>query len=46
MRRFLRFQEGDPYNGTQLLRTQFALDDSLYFSQVEVDPRRLRIRQR
>jgi translocation and assembly module TamA len=38
MRRFLRFQEGDPYSGSQLLRTQFALDDSLYFTQVEVEP--------
>jgi translocation and assembly module TamA len=38
MRRFLRFKEGDPYSGPELLRTQFALDDSLYFSQVEVDP--------
>jgi translocation and assembly module TamA len=38
MRRFLRFQEGDPYSSSQLLRTQFALDDSLYFTQVEVAP--------
>ncbi len=38
MRRFLRFREGDPYSTTQLLRTQFALDDSLYFSTVEVLP--------
>jgi translocation and assembly module TamA len=38
MRRFLRFDEGEPYNTTQLLRTQFALDDSLYFSNVEVLP--------
>jgi translocation and assembly module TamA len=38
MRRFMRFKEGDPYNTTQLLRTQFALDDSLYFSTVEVLP--------
>lgn len=37
MRRFLRFREGEPYSATQLLYTQFALDDSLYFSQVEVD---------
>jgi translocation and assembly module TamA len=36
--RFLRFREGDPYNTTQLLRTQFALDDSLYFASVEVSP--------
>jgi translocation and assembly module TamA len=38
MRRFLRFEEGDPYSTVQLLRTQFALDDSLYFSTVEVQP--------
>jgi translocation and assembly module TamA len=38
MRRFMRFKEGDPYNTGQLLRTQFALDDSLYFSTVEVLP--------
>jgi translocation and assembly module TamA len=38
MNRFLRFREGEPYNTTQLLRTQFALDDSLYFSTVEVLP--------
>jgi len=38
MSRYLRFKEGDPYNVEQLLRTQFALDDSLYFSTVEVAP--------
>ena len=38
VQRFLRFREGDPYNTTQLLRTQFALDDSLYFGTVEVNP--------
>jgi translocation and assembly module TamA len=38
MRRFLRFQEGAPYNASELLRTQFALDDSLYFSSVDVQP--------
>ena len=38
MRRFMRFKEGDPYSTAQLLRTQFALDDSLYFSTVEVLP--------
>jgi translocation and assembly module TamA len=38
MQRFLRFREGDAYNTTQLLRTQFALDDSLYFASVEVLP--------
>jgi translocation and assembly module TamA len=48
MQRFLRFHEGDPYNATQLLRTQFALDDSLYFSTVDVtagepDPKTLTV---
>jgi translocation and assembly module TamA len=38
MRRYLRFSQGEPYNVEQLLRTQFALDDSLYFSTVEVAP--------
>jgi translocation and assembly module TamA len=38
MRRFLRFREGDPYSLSELLRTQFALDDSLYFATVDVSP--------
>ncbi len=37
-RRYLRYQQNDPYNASELLRTQFALDDSLYFSTVEVLP--------
>jgi len=37
-RRFLRYKEGDPYDANELLRTQFALDDSQYFSTVEVLP--------
>jgi translocation and assembly module TamA len=37
-RRFMRYHEGEPFNATELLRTQFALDDSLYFSTVEVLP--------
>jgi translocation and assembly module TamA len=36
LRRYLRYREDEPYDGTELLRTQFALDDSLYFSNVEV----------
>ena len=36
VRRYLRYKEGDPYDALQLLRTQFALDDSLYYSTVEV----------
>lgn len=38
VQRFLRYREGDPYNALELLRTQFALDDSQYYSTVEVDP--------
>ena len=38
IRRFLRYQEGEPYDAGKLLRTQFALDDSQYFSTVEVLP--------
>jgi translocation and assembly module TamA len=36
VRRFLRYREGQPYNALELLRTQFALDDSQYYSTVEV----------
>jgi translocation and assembly module TamA len=35
-RRYLRYGEGDPYDAGKWLRTQFALDDSQYFSTVEV----------
>jgi translocation and assembly module TamA len=38
VRRFLRYQPGQPFDATQLLRTQFALDDSQYFATVEVLP--------
>jgi translocation and assembly module TamA len=38
VRRFLRYREGEPYDAGKLLRTQFALDDSRYFSSVEVLP--------
>jgi translocation and assembly module TamA len=37
MRRYVRFHEGDPYSATQVLNTQFALEDSLFFSDVIVD---------
>jgi translocation and assembly module TamA len=37
MRRYVRFREGDPYSATQVLNTQFALEDSLFFSDVVVD---------
>ena len=38
VRRFIRYKTNDPFDLTQLLRTQFALDDSQYFSNVEVLP--------
>lgn len=36
LRRYLRYREGDPYDAGKLLRTQFALDDSQFFSGVDV----------
>src|SRR5437588_5875116 len=38
VRRYLRYSEGDPFDLTQILRTQFALDDAQYFSNLEVLP--------
>jgi translocation and assembly module TamA len=38
VRRFLRYHQDEPFNASELLRTQFALDDSQYFSRVEVLP--------
>jgi translocation and assembly module TamA len=38
VRRFLRYRPDQPFDATELLRTQFALDDSQYFSTVEVLP--------
>ena len=38
VRRYLRYHEGDLYDLTQVLRTQFALDDSQYFVNLEVLP--------
>lgn len=38
VRRFLRYRQDEPFNASELLRTQFALDDSQYFSTVEVLP--------
>ncbi|MGH8229687.1 MAG: autotransporter assembly complex protein TamA, partial [Steroidobacteraceae bacterium] len=37
-RRYLRYRRADPYDQTKLLSTQFALDDSDYFSTVAVQP--------
>jgi len=38
VRRYIRYHEGDAFDLTQVLRTQFALDDSQYFSNLEVLP--------
>jgi translocation and assembly module TamA len=37
-RRFMRYAQDEAFDATDLLRTQFALDDSQYFSSVEVVP--------
>ena len=37
MRRLLRMREGDPYTLDSLLRTQYVLDDTQYFSIVDID---------
>jgi translocation and assembly module TamA len=37
MRRLLRMKEGDPYTLDSLLRTQYVLDDSQYFSAVSIE---------
>ncbi|MCS6947331.1 MAG: BamA/TamA family outer membrane protein, partial [Steroidobacteraceae bacterium] len=36
LRRYLRYRQDEPFDATDLLRTQFALDDSQYFANVEV----------
>jgi translocation and assembly module TamA len=38
VRRFLRYHQGEPFDLTQVLRTQFALDDAQYFVNLEVQP--------
>ncbi len=38
VRRYLRYRRGQLFDLTQVLRTQFALDDSGYFSNLEVLP--------
>jgi translocation and assembly module TamA len=38
LRRYLRYRDGEPYDAGKLLRTQFALDDSQFFSSIEVVP--------
>jgi translocation and assembly module TamA len=37
MRRLLRMQPGDPYTLDSLLRTQYVLDDTLYFASVDIE---------
>jgi translocation and assembly module TamA len=37
MRRLLRMQPGDPYTLDSLLRTQYVLDDTQYFSGVDIE---------
>ncbi len=46
MRRLLRMREGEPYTFDSLLRTQYVLDDTQYFSLVDIesgDPDRERL---
>ena len=38
LRRFLRFRPGHPYSPSEITNTQYALDDSNYFSSVVVAP--------
>src|SRR6185437_13912052 len=38
VRRYLRYHEGEYFDLTQILRTQFALDDAQYFTNLEVLP--------
>lgn len=38
VRRYLRYSQGEPFDLTEILRTQFALDDAQYFANLEVLP--------
>lgn len=38
VRRYLRYRENEDFDLTQILRTQFALDDTAYFANLEVLP--------
>ena len=40
LQRFVPFERGDPYMARGMLDLQYALDDSGYFSRVEIEPRR------
>lgn len=38
VRRYLRYRQDEPFDFSELLRTQFALDDAQYFANLEVLP--------
>ncbi|HEY6516627.1 MAG TPA: BamA/TamA family outer membrane protein [Steroidobacteraceae bacterium] len=38
VRKYLRYRQGEPFDLTEVLRTQFALDDAQYFTNLEVLP--------
>jgi translocation and assembly module TamA len=38
VRRYMRYRQDEPFDMSEILRTQFALDDSQYFSNLEVLP--------
>jgi translocation and assembly module TamA len=38
VRRYLRYKANEPFDLTEILRTQFALDDAQYFANLEVLP--------
>ncbi len=38
VRRYLRYKQDEPFDLTEILRTQFALDDAQYFANLEVLP--------
>jgi translocation and assembly module TamA len=38
VRRYLRYKQNEPFDLTEILRTQFALDDAQYFANLEVLP--------
>lgn len=44
LRRYLRFETGDPFEAGRLLDLQYALDDSDYFRRVRVNTRRDAVR--
>jgi translocation and assembly module TamA len=38
VRRYMRYRQDEPFDMSEILRTQFALDDSQYFANLEVLP--------